>query len=964
MIIPDNLSKVGISPDAYLSLSPDEQSVVEDALRSVLSGDTSIISDLYYKDYDEVPVSFTQFISDDNYLGKSTRQGTFLYPFWISEVSKIFTMTDTINEVALTGCLSGDTLISVYDPLADSYHPVRMDSLSNNLPANTYVLSYNLSSGTYEPNLCTKAYCTGVKSVYRIEFIDGSVIKATSNHKFLTIDNTYKSIDDRLYIGDLIVSNSHPDGLMIYSVSYYGEIPVYDLTISPNHNFIIHSNGIVAHNSIGIGKTTVAALMMTYHLYRTMCMKDPQSFFNLSPGSQIVYAFLNNTLGSSYGVAYSAFQSFIQESPWFLKHGKLVGRDNIEYRPEKGFDFVVGSRPQHTLGRHVICLSGDTQVLTTEGAFNIGDLEGRSKYFITYNVNTGYYSKTTNKCKVVRTAEVNDIYVITLSDYTEIKATLDHKFLDSKGRYVSVRDMMPTKTLLSPSQHRVMSINKIHYDTPVPVYDVIDSKPYHNFIIQTYNGFLISHNCAVMDEVSFSQGQDLANYSKSKIMSVYENIKRRMESRFLVQGRNYGLMLLLSSKSTESSFLESYINDQVKKGYPIYVVDQPLWKVKPAAYSGKIFHVAVGNKYKPSLVEPNNLSPDDINRWIEAAKDSGLNVIEVPIEHRQAFDQNVDKALQDIAAISTTVTTKVFNMQRVMECVSDTLVNPFSMDVLTIGLNDDLRYSDYFNKSLLPLSVRSAPVFIHIDTSLRGDKTGISGVAITGTKDVVTNDGNSSVELMFTHVFSVAIQAPSDSEISFEKTRQFIYYLKDEVGMNIKVVSFDGYNSADLNQILTSRGFTTKYTSMDRSPDGYNSLRSAINDHRITLLRNCDLLYNELSELERDNQTGRYDHNPGGSKDCSDSLGGALLNALQYKDEFLFFNPDDFDYEDINDDYNLQESLRSAMIKELMSVGSMSANKIGSLFHHPTDNSPEGDDINDSEYNDHSLGADDNILLL
>lgn len=107
--------------------------------------------------------------------------------------------------------------------------------------------------------------------------------------------------------------------------------------------------------------------------------------------------------------------------------------------------------------------------------------------------------------------------------------------------------------------------------------------------------------------------------------------------------------------------------------------------------------------------------------------------------------------------------------------------------------------------------------------------------------------------------------------------------------------------------------------------------------------------------------SGAVVHN---SKDCSDSLGGALLNSLQYKDEFLFFNPDDFDYEDINDDYNLQESLRSAMIKELMSVGSMSANKIGSLFHHPTDNSPEGDDINDSEYNDYSLGTDDNILLL
>ena len=228
------------------------------------------------------------------------------------------------------------------------------------------------------------------------------------------------------------------------------------------------------------------------------------------------------------------------------------------------------------------------------------------------------------------------------------------------------------------------------------------------------------------------------------------------------------------------------------------------------------------------------------------------------------------------------------------------------------------------------------------------------------------NDANGIISKIFNYIgldekYSLVI---SNDEVESEDIMEFrdievesdLHNFRTEVGVV--------HNSADLSQILSSRGFTTKYTSMDRSPDGYNSLRSAINDHRITLLPNCDLLYNELSELERDNQTGRYDHNPGGSKDCSDSLGGALLNALQYKDEFLFFNPDDFDYEVINDSDDLQESLRSAMIKELMSVGSMSANKIGSLFHHPTDNSPEGDDINDSEYNDYSLGTDDNILLL
>ena len=139
---------------------------------------------------------------------------------------------------------------------------------------------------------------------------------------------------------------------------------------------------------------------------------------------------------------------------------------------------------------------------------------------------------------------------------------------------------------------RIKSVTRKIYDSPVPVYDVINADPCHNFLLKTQTSYIVSHN--------------------SKIMDVYTNIRRRMESRFMVQGKCFGMLFLVSSKATESSFLESYIADQVKKGYPIYVVDQPLWKVKPAAYSGKMFKVAVGNKYVRSRVEPLGLPETDL----------------------------------------------------------------------------------------------------------------------------------------------------------------------------------------------------------------------------------------------------------------------------------------------------------------------------------------------------------------
>lgn len=646
-----SLVNLGISPEAYHKLSAQEKKVVDEVLKEVSEGSLSSLDQLYYSDYDEIPVDFITFITDDRYLGKSTRQGKFLYPFWKNEDVKILRAVDTegISEVALSG-------------------------------------------------------------------------------------------------------------------------------------------------SIGTGKTTNGILLLLYHLYRTMCMKNPQEFFGLSPGSQITYAFLNNTLSSSYGVAYQTFQAFIQESPWFLKHGKIAGRTYPEYYPEKGFGFVVGSRPQHTLGKHIIA--------------------------------------------------------------------------------------------------------------------------------------------AIMDEVSFAPGQNVS-YEKSKIMEVYTNIRRRMESRFMVQGRNYGLMLLISSKATESSFLEAYIADQKKKGYPIYVVDQPLWKIKPAAYSGEYFKVAVGNKYVQSRVAPVGLTGGSLESWCDSAKKSGLNVIDVPVEHRQAFDQNLDKALQDIAGISTSVVTKAFSVEKVMKCVSDKLKNPFDSDIITVGLNDDLKIKDFFNELLIPDEVKSAPIFIHLDASLSGDRTGLSGVAIIGTTRVKTygqdiDDETISEELLYQHVFSIGIQAPSDSEISLEKTRQFIYYLKDVVGLNIKFFSADGFQSADTRQILQTKGYQTGYTSLDRTPDGYDGLRSAINDQRIILLQGCPTLVEELSELERDNMTRKYDHTAYSTKDISDSLAGAFLNASKHKDEFMFFSPKDYEYEGINDSKSELDKAKASMIESL--VGKLPGDTVSDLF--------------------------------
>jgi hypothetical protein len=68
--------------------------------------------------------------------------------------------------------------------------------------------------------------------------------------------------------------------------------------------------------------------------------------------------------------------------------------------------------------------------------------------------------------------------------------------------------------------------------------------------------------------------------------------------------------------------------------------------------------------------------------------------------------------------------------------------------------------------------------------------------------------------------------------------------------------------------------------SLDRTPDGYVALHTAILEERIDLL-DSKLLQDELIHLQRDLVTGRLDHPIGGSKDLDDATAGWVWNAIQ-----------------------------------------------------------------------------------
>lgn len=392
--------------------------------------------------------------------------------------------------------------------------------------------------------------------------------------------------------------------------------------------------------------------------------------------------------------------------------------------------------------------------------------------------------------------------------------------------------------------------------------------------------------CAILDEINFAAGQDVS-MEKSKIMKTYAAINTRITNRFRVEGYVHGKLFMVSSKKSEYDFLEQYAQ-KMKDQDNFYIVDDKVWNIVPpekTGYSGKMFNLAIGGDILPSKIIPDNESVDDYIK-------QGYEIMEVPIEEKQKFILDMERSLMDIAAVSISYVTKFLNYNIISQCYSDD-TNPFSQEIISTGIHDALEIKDFFNLNLVPKDIRKKPTFIHIDTSLTGDRTGIGATCMLGKDkiekfDMQANKIIKTYQTIYKHVFNVEIQCPKNSEISFQKTRNFIIYLR-QCGFNICGITTDGYQSADTRQMLLLEGFeNVERLNFERTPEIYMNLRNALLEKRIKLLK-LQNLERELLRVERNNQTGKISHpeNTGdGHGDGADGLAGSYYNALLHEAEY------------------------------------------------------------------------------
>ncbi len=360
-------------------------------------------------------------------------------------------------------------------------------------------------------------------------------------------------------------------------------------------------------------------------------------------------------------------------------------------------------------------------------------------------------------------------------------------------------------------------------------------------------------------------------------IALYNTIARRRKSRFMVQGKLPGLLCLVSSKRYPGQFTDKKQEEAEREvemfgKSSIYVYDKRTWDIKPrGSFSGKWFDLFIGDEsHKPRILEEGEV----------VSKADAHLVMKIPEEYRMEFEMDMMNALRDVAGVSTLATYPfIVNRDKVMDAMRRVNI-PFTRDWVDF-------HSTFVEFEMGQVINPSIPRFIHVDLAVSGDSAGLVIGHVCGfkmiQKDVKETEGDYMPQIWVDGVLE--IKPPKGGEIIFHRIRELIYMMS-KVGLGIRWVTFDQYQSTDSIQLLRQSGYVVGRQSMDATMTPYDFLKNALYEDRINIPYHPKLV-TELISLEKDVKRGKIDHPVHGCAredtpvDCSDGVArsmGSLAN--------------------------------------------------------------------------------------
>ncbi|TDI97070.1 MAG: hypothetical protein E2O29_02190 [Deltaproteobacteria bacterium] len=241
---------------------------------------------------------------------------------------------------------------------------------------------------------------------------------------------------------------------------------------------------------------------------------------------------------------------------------------------------------------------------------------------------------------------------------------------------------------------------------------------------------------------------------------------------------------------------------------------------------------------------------------------------------------------------------------RITESINANRVNPVIGDHISTDDILGLRFKDFFR----PL--RGQQYFVHVDLAKGKESGDYCGLALghalrnqnvklseSYIQDLAKAEGFQISGLTGQKQTSVIIdlilqiKARPGQEIIFDEIREFLQSLS-HIGFNIKMVTFDGWQSLDSIQILKKAGINAEILSVDRNTQAYDTLKEQIYKGLFDIYKH-PIFIRECEELIR-KSNGKVDHpdlsyrrsmmegRKEGSKDVSDAAAGCTKLCIEH----------------------------------------------------------------------------------
>lgn len=373
---------------------------------------------------------------------------------------------------------------------------------------------------------------------------------------------------------------------------------------------------------------------------------------------------------------------------------------------------------------------------------------------------------------------------------------------------------------------------------------------------------------AVLDEISgFALESNTGNQQANTAHATYMTYKESITSRY----PDFGKIVLLSWPRFPGDYIQQRYGgyDDPDKGIIGAVADNG--KAKEVILRSHTFKI---NDDLPDGIDGNEFSieweEDHIlrysrNRVYAMRRPSWeMNPLRKIEDYKDSFLTNKADALMRFACLPTGVGDFTFIKNK--QAIYDTFITHNPVD------NDGV-----FSANFLPKM--DSEYYIHVDLSKVHDRCAVALAHVD--KWIVNEFDRFGDSYPVVRVDAIRWWKPSkDRPMDYAEVVGYILALKRR-GFNIKLVTFDRWNSIDTMNTLISKGIETDRLSVD-TPH-YDDFLATMYDDRL-IGPNIPELTEELDELMKFEKGTKVviDHPRKGYKDLSDAMTGAIYNAITH----------------------------------------------------------------------------------